>query len=95
VPCQLPNFLAVTVPLWYDSQQGFHDLQQGFRHNWCPSQRWPPATNVELSAVRRGRSSGAEQGPFKPRVVGSNPTGLTTPKFLRSQPLRLLESDPT
>ena len=24
-----------------------------------------------------GRSSGAEQGPFKPRVVGSNPTGLT------------------
>ncbi len=25
----------------------------------------------------RGRSSGAEQGPFKPRVVGSNPTGLT------------------
>jgi hypothetical protein len=23
------------------------------------------------------RSSGAEQGPFKPRVVGSNPTGLT------------------
>ena len=26
----------------------------------------------------RDRSSGAEQGPFKPRVVGSNPTGLTT-----------------
>lgn len=31
----------------------------------------------------RDRSSGAEQGPFKPRVVGSNPTGLThfSPRF--------------
>jgi hypothetical protein len=27
----------------------------------------------------RDRSSEAEQGPFKPRVVGSNPTGLTKP----------------
>jgi site-specific recombinase XerD len=30
----------------------------------------------------RGRSSGAEQGPFKPRVEGSNPSGLTQSGFV-------------
>jgi hypothetical protein len=30
----------------------------------------------------RGRSSVVEQGPFKPRVVGSSPTGLTNPGFV-------------
>ena len=33
------------------------------------------------------------QGPFKPRVVGSNPTGLTTREFVSSHPLGLLVYD--
>lgn len=59
--------------------------------------RWQPATLATLPAAcyarrcaqpsmgrARDRSSEAEQGPFKPRVVGSNPTGLTQPEFADS-----------